>query len=53
METVIETKVKCLESTSFVVETKNINVLSGVTSVALDLIEIDKHATTCVSLFIT
>ena len=35
VDTVIETKTKFVESTFFVAETKNINLLSGVTSLAL------------------
>ena len=40
MDTVIESKTKFLESKVFVAETKNINLLSGVTSLALGLIKI-------------
>ena len=40
VDTVIETKTKFSESAFFVVETKNVNLLSGVTSLALGLIKI-------------
>ena len=47
VDTVIETKTKFLESKFFVAETKNINLLSGVTSLALGLIKIDKIEHMC------
>ena len=47
VDTVLETKTKFLESTIFVVEIKNINLLSGVTSLALGLIKIDKSEHMC------
>ena len=47
VDTVIETKTKVLESNFFVAETKNINLLSGVTSLALGLIKIDKSEHIC------
>ena len=47
MDTVIETKTNFLESTLLVVETKNINLLSGVTSLSLGLINIDKSEHMC------
>ena len=40
VDAVIESKTKFLESKVFVAETKNINLLSGVTSLALGLIKI-------------
>ena len=40
VDTVIESKTKFLENKVFVAETKNINLLSGVTSLALGLIKI-------------
>ena len=47
MDTVTETKTKFLESKFFVAKTKNINLLSGVTSLALGLIKIDKSEHMC------
>ena len=45
--TVIENKTKFLESKFFVAETKNINLLAAVTSLALGLIKIDKSEHMC------
>ena len=47
MDTVTETKTKFSENTFFVVETKSINLLSGVTSLALGLIKINKNKQMC------
>ena len=47
VDTVTETKTKFLESKFFVAKTKNINLLSGVTSLALGLIKIDKSEHMC------
>ena len=47
VDTVIETKTKFLESKFFVAKTKNINLLSDVTSLALGLIKINKSEHMC------
>ena len=47
VDTVIETKTKFLESKFFVAETENINLLLGVTSLALGMIKIDKSEHMC------
>ena len=47
VDTVTETKTKFSENTFFVVETKSINLLSGVTSLALGLIKINKNKQMC------
>ena len=47
MDTVIQTKTKFLESTFLIVETKNINLLSGITFLALGLIKINKTEHMC------
>ena len=47
VDTVIENKTKFLESKFFVAETKNINLLAAVTSLALGLIKIDKSEHMC------
>ena len=52
VDTVIETTKKFLESTFYIVETKNINLLSDVTSLALDSIKINYNDSTNVSLLI-
>ena len=43
----IKTNTKFLDNKLFVVETKNINLLSGVTSLALGLVKIDKTEYMC------
>ena len=47
MNTVTETKTKFSENTYFVVGTKSINLLSGVTSLGLGLIKINKNKQIC------
>ena len=47
VDTVIEIKTKFFESTFFVVETKNINLQSGVTSLPLGLTKINKSEHMC------
>ena len=47
VNTVIETIAKFLESNFYVAETKNINLLSDITSLALGLMKIDKREHMC------
>ena len=52
VNTIIGVKTKFLEGMSIVVETKSVNLLSGITSLALGLIQIDKREHMCFSLLI-